>query len=169
MRKSGVVIPAVLTICVLVSACARTDIRQSEIRPADGEHHHCVHDVRLRSAMRELNREVSTSWPQEIEDEYATSSSARTGKALEEACWLSDGLTKSAEKISGLTSDLDLSDRDQVEFSKLAALLGTQAQRLEKVACGRDIDRVRRVLTSIRSTCRMCHERFHHVTGPLRH
>ena len=162
-------ITAILGLLVLFSTtCVRSSVKQSDDPALAVEGRHWVQDERLRSIMADLEREISTSWPQEIEEEYTTAQSAKAAKAMEEACWLAEGLVKASSRIPDALAHVAMPEAERALFLEKADTLGRQAVELQATACAADVERMRRVLTSIRTTCHSCHDRFREVAGSIR-
>lgn len=159
------------TLCVMlyvVTACQPSLKRDQDAAPPNEARGHWVQGPQLRAIMHDLERQVQTSWPQEIEDEYhAGLRSRNAAKALEEACWLADGLAEAAEQIPHAVADTKMAEVDRRGFLAQVETLRDQARELELVAGNADVDGMRRVLESIDATCNSCHVRFRDFAGPL--
>jgi hypothetical protein len=166
-RTTGIAVA--LGLLILVSTtCVSSSVKQGDEQAAATEGRHWVQDWRLRAIMADLDREISTSWPQEIEEEYAATHSAKAARAMEEACWLSEGLVKAATRIPDAVAEVEMPEEESRAFLAKAETLRRQAQDLQATACAADVEKMRRVLTSIRTTCHSCHDRFREVAGPIR-
>ena len=154
---------------VALVSCVPSSAKRSEEQTVVTEAKPGIQDARLRGVMADLNREVCTCWPQDIEDDYAAANSARAGRALEDACWLAEGLANAASRIPDAIKHVELAEVDRQSFLAQAESLRRQALDLQDKACAGDIDRMRRILTSIRRTCRSCHDRFRSIPGPAEH
>jgi len=156
-------------------ACVVAACQPSQKRDQDGPAssfaptEHWVQSQRLRAIMVDLERQVRTTWPQEIEDEYRAGAGSRSAaKALEEACWLADGLAGAAQRIPDAVAHIDMAEVDRRSFMAQVETLRDQAQQLELVAGNADVEGMRRVLDTIDQTCNSCHERFRDFSGPIR-
>lgn len=154
---------------LVVGACAVRQASQPELSPslnAEGERH-WVHDERLRTIMADLEKQRRTSWPQEIQDEYAALSVKERTQALDQACVLAERLAESAGRIPATVANIKMPEVDRRSFLAQAETLHDQAKRLGDASAAGDVDRMRDVLASINETCQSCHQRFRDISGPI--
>jgi hypothetical protein len=167
MAKTTLVSVALGLLILATATCVSSSVRQGDEQAAATEGRHWVQDARLRAIMADLDREMSTSWPQEIEEEYSAAQSAKAARAMEEACWLAEGLVKASARIPEAVAHIKMPKEQRRAFLEKSDTLRKQAQDLQTTACTADVKKMRRVLTSIRRTCHSCHDRFREVAGPL--
>ncbi len=160
MRKPMIVVAILGVVGLAVTSCVSSRARTCERHEMARHGEKWIDNARLRKIMRELDHEVSTYWPQGIEDKYSSACAAKTGRCLEEACWLAEGLVKAADKIPAAVAGIELCEMDERTLLAQTEVLRAQASELEAVACASNLDRMRRVLISIRTTCTSCHDRF---------
>ncbi len=154
---------------LLPASCAQPAHTRAAKPPriGDVETRHWIHSDRLRSVMAELERKALTSWPQEIENEYAAKNGDAAAKALDDARKLAQDLANTAVLIPRAVAATKMPEADRRGFDAQAKTLADQAQRLRNAARLNDLDQMRRDLSSISDTCRACHERFRDISGPL--
>ena len=172
MNKSTVLMTtACLTACILASCLAPATTQDpGTCGPGPDEQGRWAHDERLHTIMLEMERQVLNYWPQEIENEFGlpTTRSRREACAMEDACWLADGLSNAAARIPEAIENLDMPEADRASFISRARKLQDQACALA-TACGNaDPEGMRRWLRSIKNTCRSCHQDFRTLSGPAR-
>lgn len=117
--------------------------------------------------MNRLDALQLTSWPQELQAEYASKEEYIAAKAFWEARQLADGLAAAAGSIPQVIHMLPLPEADRRSFLVQVDTLREQAIRLERAAALGDRENMRRVLDAIDETCLSCHERFRDISGPL--
>lgn len=169
MKTKTMMSLALLGLLLGLHACATGGTKKTTVDDTEpGPPEHWIQDARLRAIMRDLERETIVSWPQEIQDRYPPATKSQQAvKALEEACWLADGLAKAAGRIPAAVAHIDMSEADRRGFLAQVETLRDQAQKLEEVAGQADLDGMRQVLSHIRQTCNACHERFRDFAGPM--
>ncbi len=169
MFKHAIRIAIVGALILIPPSCARlTSIQEHQpTRLGEFETRHWVHSERLRAVMAILERDTLTTWPQEVENEYAAIDAEKTKQAFDEARSLAEQLASSAPTITAAVKAIRMSEADRRAFVAQADTLRDQARRLYDATEARNLDRMRADLKSIRATCRSCHERFREFTKPL--
>ncbi|NOT00345.1 MAG: cytochrome c [Phycisphaerales bacterium] len=154
----------VILVVTVASGCVRPPMMGHDASPAE---RHWVHDARIRRIMADLERQRSTSWPQEIQPEQA-----EIGKdvdpALDDVVGAADELTAAAAQIPEAVARVEMNEADRRAFQAQVETLADQAKRLRTAAANRDVAAIRSTLTNIETTCVSCHERFRDVSGPIR-
>lgn len=162
---------ACATVCPLASCLSpKEPPDQGTCEPKPGERGRWAHDEQLHGIMVEMEREVLNYWPQEIEDEFGlpTTRSRRAACALEESCWLADGLSAAVAKIPEAVRRLDMPEDDRGTFLAQAQRLQDHTDALVSACENADPEEMHRVLRSIKNTCRSCHQTFRTLSGPVR-
>ncbi len=154
---------------LMTTSCARPTALPERQRTGIGEFEtrHWVHSKRLGAVMAVLERDTLSTWPQEVEDEYADTDAEKADQAFDEARTLAGRLASSTPSITAAVKAIRMSEGDRRAFVAQVDTLRDQAQRLNDAAEAGNIDRMRLDLKSIMATCRSCHERFREFTKPL--
>lgn len=169
MPRSILLVVIFNSILLLSSSCSLSTsrTRHQKIGIGEIETRHWIHSEHLRTVMASLEQEALSSWPQEVENEYAIINKEKSKRSYQEAQTLAKLLANTAPQIIQATVEFKLSEADYRGFVAQADTLKEQAQRLHQAATGGDIDRMRQELKSIRATCRSCHERYRDISGPI--
>jgi len=170
MLKSWPIRAAFSIVLVFAVSCLPSSVDQDrQTGAATGmEEKHWVQGAQLREIMTALERDVRITWPQEMEKvDCPVGTSVRAAKMLEKACWLADGLAKTADRIPKAMSGVKMTEDNRRVFLTLADTLRMQAERLGKMAGTCNVDGMRNTLVAIDVTCSSCHERFRDIAGPL--
>ncbi len=133
-------------------------------RLGDIETRHWVHSNSLRGAMVALERKALSTWPQEVENEYAAKGAEADRQAFGNASMLARRLASSVTEIAAAVKTVSMSEADRRAFTAQTDTLQDQAKRLFVAAEDGNLDRMRADLETIQETCRACHERFREFT-----
>jgi len=167
VRAAGAVVTC--AIVLVFFSCAQPGAKQERQRAysEEAETRHWVQSERLRVVMDVLERDTLSTWPQEVENEYAEIEAEKAGRALAEAGKLAEALVSSASRIPEAVMKVRMSEADRRAFVAQADTLRDQAQLLYDAAAAQDLQRMRTQLDSITATCRSCHDRFRDFSGPM--
>lgn len=124
---------------------------------------HAIHTEQLQTIMAGLGREVTKTWPQEMEPPPSSGNARR----YEEARHVAAALVDAAQRLPNALEGVSLTDEERKAFMAGVRSLSDYARRLESAAGRRREREMRTALRSIESTCNSCHERFREIAGPI--